>query len=202
MELKSPHPGPLPAGRGEGVGGGVKSRPAVFSMPFGTGQPENAVRKFNRCCTNDELEPSTKPMKILSVAWLPAVAVLSGCVSNRPAPSALSGSPSDVYVVAVETIDPPLRYSVDGNLVDVWPTSGREGMVRFDEKVAQIEQAKSDLNYLVQHKDELDPAQLAASGEIPRLQAILVDPDDLRKLQDLSNYLAQHGGAMPPAQSH
>jgi len=136
-------------------------------------------------------------MKILSIVLLLAMAALSGCVSHEPAPSALSGNPTDVYVVAGENFDHPLRFSVGGNLVDVWPSEGREGMVAFEDTVAQIQQAKRDLNYLVQHKAELDPGLVLASGDLTRLQGILTDPESTRQLEGLWNYFEGRAPTVP-----
>jgi hypothetical protein len=60
-----------------------------------------------------------------------------------------------------------------------------------EQKKELISLARETLNYLLQHKEDLDPRYLDLQAGVRGLKRILTDPDDVNKLQELSDYFAQ-----------
>jgi hypothetical protein len=59
-----------------------------------------------------------------------------------------------------------------------------------EQKREEIVLAQDVLDYMLQHKDEFDPRLPSVRVGVRGLQKILIEPDDVRRCKELSDYLA------------
>jgi len=59
-----------------------------------------------------------------------------------------------------------------------------------EQKREEIVLAQDVLDYMLQHKDEFDPRLPSVRVGMRGLQKILIEPDDVRRCKELSDYLA------------
>ncbi len=68
------------------------------------------------------------------------------------------------------------------------PYFASRGHPTHEQRQQMVALAGESLDYMIRHKDEFDPRLLSVSGAIRGLRQILTEPEDVRRLDELSDY--------------
>ena len=79
------------------------------------------------------------------------------------------------------------------------PDFASKGHPSAEQKQQMVALAREALDYMLRHKEEFDPRLISVSGAVRGLRKILTEPQDVRRLQELSDYFAQREKQMSDA---
>jgi hypothetical protein len=140
-------------------------------------------------------------MKILSVLLIGALVFLLGC-SRTPKENDQQAFESDLseatlFMVTLTNLDSgdiakarrlaEIPVFMD---LDSLPNFAAKGNPTPEQKQKMVALARQALDYMQRHESEWDPRLPTVRAAVRGLQKILTEPEDVRRLQELSDYFA------------
>lgn len=140
-------------------------------------------------------------MKLATVLFAGAAVLLSSCGTppkeNGQQAFESSLSEAQLFMKTLRTLDSGniektrqvafTTVCVDLTFLEYFAEKGNP---TAEQKQQMVVIEREALDYMVIHKDEFDPRLLSAVGAIRGMRQILTEPEDVRRLNELSDYFA------------
>ncbi|HWY74242.1 MAG TPA: hypothetical protein VN281_01425 [Verrucomicrobiae bacterium] len=150
-------------------------------------------------------------MKILPILFIGAIPFLSACSTSRKEGYQQAYeewlSDGSVTMIMLHTLDSgdiqkTKRMMTTQLLVtlDGLPDFAAQTHPTPQQKQEEIKLARDILDYMLKHREDLDPRLPTVRLGVRRMQKILSEPNDVRRLTELSDYFAGVEKKMPETQ--